>query len=71
MLHGGDDDDDDDDHHHNPASIFDTIHYDVGPNLGTTAYVTTSRERNYYYIITILLIIIICQLDPVAVLSKA
>ena len=37
VLHGGDDDND------KPASIFHTIHQDVGPNLGTTAYVTTSK----------------------------
>jgi hypothetical protein len=36
VLHGGDDDD-------NPASIFHTIHQDVGPKLGTTAYVNTSK----------------------------
>jgi hypothetical protein len=54
--------------------VYLTIHYDVGPNLGTTAYVTTSNGRNnYYYIITIIIIIIIfiCELGPVAVLYKA
>jgi hypothetical protein len=41
VLHGGDDDDDDDDD--KPASVFHIVHQDVGPNLGTTAYVTTSK----------------------------
>jgi hypothetical protein len=42
VLHGDDDDDDDDDNNddnnNNPVSIFYTILYDVGSNLGKRVY---------------------------------